>query len=177
MAHGHYLVGVVPSLPAVPTAVAVVHQVVIRNERARLETAELLLRHLELVPAGTGLAELGRHVAELAALLAREDQTAAGPALLVDVSTLGHEPWVGRFGAHKPRLVVVTAGTGEADDGDRRHRVGRVTLAGLLDGGAAGQAAEGGAVRAGRGAVHLARGRARPGAGLALVAARSAALR
>ena len=77
----HYLVGVCPSEPGQPVAVAVVAQSIGTTTKGQHATLELQLRHLEEVPGGASLPDAAGRVAELcAALDALEESSPRGGA-------------------------------------------------------------------------------------------------
>ena len=86
----HYVMGVAPGEPGQPTAVSVVEQVVAVDRDGRHQTTQLNQSHLELVPGGTRLPDLAQRIGDLHAMLARGEQSAARPALVVDSAMLGH---------------------------------------------------------------------------------------
>ena len=65
----HYLVGVCPSEPGQPVAVAVVAQSIGTTTKGQHATLELQLRHLEEVPGGASLPDAAARVTELCAAL------------------------------------------------------------------------------------------------------------
>lgn len=74
----HYLVGVCPSEPGRPAAVAVVAQSISATTKGQHATLELQLRHLEEVPGGASLPELAGRVTDLCAALDPLEESARG---------------------------------------------------------------------------------------------------
>ncbi len=126
-AYGHFLLGVAPGLPNAAVAVAVVEQRIRPDDRGRPATYRLDVVHLARLPPGFGLAEVGKHVADLARGLDNRDPC-GGPEILVDAGFLGAEAWRDRFDERKPILVTVTAGGEERAEAGNRFVVPRMRL-------------------------------------------------
>jgi hypothetical protein len=109
----HFLVGVAPGEPGQATAISVVEQVITLTRHNELETQRLDQSHLEQVPGGTSLADLAKRVDDIWAMLERQEESVARPALLVDISVLGRilpDLLAKRF----PTSVMVTTGAEES---------------------------------------------------------------
>ena len=112
----HYLVGVCPSEPGQPVAVAVVAQSIGTTTKGQHATLELQLRHLEEVPGGASLPDAAARVAELCAALDALEESSRGVALVLDIGVLG-TILVDLLDRRMPVVVAVTGGAAEGVTG------------------------------------------------------------
>ncbi len=112
----HYLVGVCPSEPGQPVAVAVVAQSIGTTTKGHLATLDLQLRHLEEVPGGASLPDAAGRVSELCAALDGLEESSRGVALILDIGVLG-TILVDLLDRRAPVVVAVTGGAMEGVSG------------------------------------------------------------
>jgi hypothetical protein len=86
----HYILAAVPGDPGQPVAVAVVEQGVGVGARLRPATSHLILRHAELVPAGTRLPDVAVRLVSYLTGLDGSEQCEGGVGFALDTAALGH---------------------------------------------------------------------------------------
>jgi hypothetical protein len=132
MSWRHYLLGVAPGEPGQASAISVVEQVIVVDRDGVHQTTQLNQSHLEQVPGGTSLPALAQRIGDLHAMLARGEQSAAKPALIVDIAMLGHL-LPSLLWKLDPARLMVTNGTEESVSDNGTHLRPRRELAtGLL---------------------------------------------
>ena len=112
----HFLVGIVPSEPGRPVAVAVVAQSISPTTRGQHATLDLKLRHLEEIPGGSSLPEAAARVGELCAALDPLEESGRGVALILDIGVLG-TILVDLLDRRMPVVVAITGGAAEGVSG------------------------------------------------------------
>ena len=135
--HAHFILAISPATGAQHTVIAVVEQIVIKNDDRhwRLETGALKLRHLERVPLEESyLKTVERVTALLEESEIKDGEKCGTPDVVLDVTNTGSAilELFQRVGIEPTAVNITGVGTTEDEVNFRDWRVPKVELIGLF---------------------------------------------